>query len=169
MDPALSLAEKAGLFSLAITPISLRAVFPHSGEAQEPCLAFLPEPSPTHTVSCWSWGKPFPAEAWLCTRASGYAAVCPPAAQVWGSSKCVGARLPRGFALGHGTSSARVGAPAAGWATPSALPLACTDPQASPFSPRPQQKHVVRTRRRRVCSARVSTGRQGHLPAGKQG
>ena len=57
---SLSLAEKAGLFSLVSTQISLRGVFPHSWEAQEPCLPFLPEPSQTCTVSCQSRGNPFP-------------------------------------------------------------------------------------------------------------
>jgi len=43
VDLALSLARKAGLFSLAITQICLRGVFLHSWEAWEPCLALLPD------------------------------------------------------------------------------------------------------------------------------
>ena len=55
------------------------------------------------------------------------------------------------------------------WEHPLALPFACTGPQTSPFSPRPLQKQVVRTRQRCTRSADVSTGRQGYLRNGKQG
>ena len=102
MDLALSLAEKAGPFSLVITQISLRGVSPHGWEAPEPCPAFLPEPSPTGAVSCQSWGKPFPCgglalhpSVWLCGSLS-YHSQSLGIRQI----KCTGVRLPRGFALG---------------------------------------------------------------------
>lgn len=44
--------------------------------------------------------NPCPVETWFCTQESGYAAICPSAAKVWGSGKCLGVRLPRAFALG---------------------------------------------------------------------
>ena len=176
VDLALSLlAEKAGLFSLAITRISLRGVSPHGWEAQEPCLAFLPEPAQTCAVSCQRWGKPFPCGGvalhpgvWLCGSLS-YRGQSLGLRQMRGSETAEG--LCSWFSLGMATARA---APererwAAGWATPPALPFACTGPQTSPFSPCPQEKHVVRTWRRRTCSADVSTGRQGHWPAGQQG